>query len=388
MKSPLLVEQSSDQAAMPAASGARTVRVLHMVNGEFYAGAERVQDLLALRLPELGFEVGFACLKPGRFAVDRQSHAAPLVNVPMRSKFDLLAAARLARYVRDEGYGLIHTHTPRSLLVGRPTALWAGVPLVHHIHSQTTTEVGRRWASRVNAWTERACLAGVPAVIAVSPSAARYVLGQGIRRRTIHVVPNGIPVRPLVDRSPPSGTWTIGVVALFRPRKGLETLLEAIAGLRSQGESVRLRAVGPFETEAYRQEVDRLIADLGLADAIDWTGFTRDVPAELARMDLFVLPSLLAEGLPMVVLEAMSAGVPVIGSRVDGISDVIADGYTGLLSPPGDAAALADCLARMIHGEVDWRALRRAAWRQQVERFSDASMAEGVAAVYREVLSA
>ena len=102
----------------PAA--ADTLRVLHVVNGELYAGAERVQDLLAARLPEFGVEVAFACIKPDQVSrMRRHRKSTPLVNLPMRSRFDLRPAWRLAKMVRQEHFDVIHTHTPRAALVGR-----------------------------------------------------------------------------------------------------------------------------------------------------------------------------------------------------------------------------------------------------------------------------
>src|ERR1700676_3456785 len=87
------------------------IRVLHIINGEHYAGAERVQDLLAMRLTEFGFETGFACMKPGQFPALRQAARQPLYEMPMRSRWDLRPALAIARLVRREDYALIHTHT-------------------------------------------------------------------------------------------------------------------------------------------------------------------------------------------------------------------------------------------------------------------------------------
>jgi hypothetical protein len=79
-----------------------TLRALHVINGEHYAGAERVQDLLAACLPQAGVEAGFACLKPNRFAAMRQSRATPLVEIPMRARFDIRPAFRLARIIKHK----------------------------------------------------------------------------------------------------------------------------------------------------------------------------------------------------------------------------------------------------------------------------------------------
>ena len=120
---------------------------------------------------------------------------------------------------------------------------------------------------------------------------------------------------------------------------------------------------------------------------VSWVGLTRDVTAELRKMDLFVLPSLFGEGLPMVVLEAMTAGVPVVATRVAGIPEAIRHGQDGVLANPGDAEDLAQAMADLIAGRYDWLALRASALARHADGFSDRAMAAGVAAVYRELLA-
>ncbi len=364
-----------------------TVRVLHLINGEHYAGAERVQDLLALRLPDFGFAADFACLKLHRFGVCRQSQAAELYDLPMRSRIDLGPAYKVASLVRRHKYQILHSHTPRAAMIGRVAATLTGVPLVHHVHSPTAVDSTRRWRNRLNTTVERLSLARASGVIAVSRSLGDYARRQGIDPRLIHVVPNGVPVQgPLASRATPRGTWTVASVALFRPRKGLEVLLEALSLARAAGLPVRVRAIGGFETPDYEAHIRREVERLQVGDHIDWTGFTRDVAGELARTDLFVLPSLFGEGLPMVVLEAMAAGVPVIATRVEGIPEAVRDGLDGLIAAPGDPRDLAASIGRYVSGEVDWRTIRASAHRRQAEKFSDRSMAGGVADVYRRVL--
>lgn len=364
-----------------------TLRVLHVINGEHYSGAERVQDLLGLCLPLYGFAVGFACVKPGKFATARRSQECPVYDASMGSRFDFRAAWRLAGVIKREGYQLVHAHTPRSLMIARVAASLVGVPLVYHVHSPTardTTQGMRNW---LNATAERLSLGSAARLICVSQSLGTFMQSQGFSARTVRVVQNGVPcVDDAPARPTPSGTWTLGTVALFRPRKGLEVLLEALAKLRDQGYKLRLRAVGPFETPEYAAAIHQQVAALKVGDMIDWVGFTQDVGAELAKMDLFVLPSLFGEGLPMVVLEAMATGVPAVGTAVEGVPEAVRDGIDGVIAQPGDAGDLARVMKRVMDGEVDWQAVRASALARQRAMFSDRSMAEGVARVYREIV--
>jgi glycosyltransferase involved in cell wall biosynthesis len=378
----------SQSSLVTPSSQSTTLGVLHVINGEHYAGAERVQDLLALRLNDFGFAVGFACVKPGRFALLRQARQAPLYELPMRGRVDPAPARRLAKIIREQDFRLVHTHTPRAALVGRLAAALAGVRVVHHLHSPTTRDSTSLLRNAVNAATERLAIAGVAGVIAVSASLGRYGRRLGISADRLAVVHNGVPVRgDLTRRATPDGDWTLGTVALFRPRKGLEVLIQALAELRAAGSSVRLRAVGSFETPEYERHIKQLAERLGVSGAIDWRGFCSEIECELDHIDLFVLPSLFGEGLPMVVLEAMAAGVPVVASRVEGVPEAVRDGVDGLIATPGDSHDLAAQVTRVITGEVDWQALRASAHARQAEKFSDHSMAAGVAEVYRRVLS-
>ncbi len=364
-------------------------RGLYVISGELFAGAERVQDLLALRLPDYGYEVGFVCLKQGMFPSCRVS-TVPLFEMPMKSKFDLAPAWEIARIIKRDGYALLHTHSPRAAMVGRLAAWLAGVPMVHHIHSPAARDTENAWGNRINSVMERLSLTGIAQLIAVSQSLDRYLRKQGWSPQRITTVANGVPIAgtlPYRHRPAPGSEWVIGCVALFRPRKGIEVLIEALAGLRQAGRLVRLRAVGPFVTTEYESTVKTLAARLGVDWAIDWIDFTQDVNAEFAKMDVFVLPSLFGEGMPMVILEAMASGVPVVASDVEGISEVLDHGRTGLVVPAGEVESLIGALADLMDGKYDWNNMREDAYRVQVERFSDRSMAEGVARVYDEVLA-
>jgi len=368
-----------------------------VINGEHYSGAERVQDLLALQLPQLGFEVGFACVKPDRFPEVRQSQKTLLYKTPMRGRFDLSCAKRLAELIRVEDYALVHAHTPRSVLVGSLAAKWADVPLVYHVHSPTGNDSTRRLQNWVNAKLEHWSIRHAAQLIAVSPSLKRLMEQQGFAPERVTYVPNGVPAidapprqRPMQRRPMQSRTlqsWTLGMAALFRPRKGIEVLIESLAALRSRGVDVTLRAVGPFETPEYERKVMALVENLGVGEAIEWTGFTQDIAAELRQMDLFVLPSLFGEGLPMVVLEAMAAGLPVVASHVEGVPEAIRHREEGLLVEPNSVSQLALAIEEIVVGDqLDYESLSKSARQRHAECFSDRSMAGNLAEVYRKIL--
>jgi glycosyltransferase involved in cell wall biosynthesis len=361
-------------------------RVLHIINGEHYSGAERVQDLLASCLPEFGFDLGFACIKPNRFPEMRQSQQTPLLKVGMRSRFDWGCAQRVADYAREFDYELIHAHTPRSLMIGERVARQLDLPLIYHVHSPVGRDSTRGLRNRLNQWIETRSLKRADRMICVSQSIANYMQGLGHDAQRIAVVHNGVRrsgkrnSRPMANER-----WTLGTVALFRPRKGTEVLLDAIAELASRQIDVGLRAVGPFETEKYEREIMKRVEQLGIGDRVHWTGFSRDVESQLGEMDLFVLPSLFGEGLPMVVLEAMAIGLPTVASSVEGVPEAIRPGVEGLLFEPGNANDLADKIESMAKARFDWASMSRAAQQRQREHFSDSSMARGVSEVYCRV---
>lgn len=371
--------------AQDATTERRLRRVLHIVNGEYFSGAERVQDLLANHLGPCGYDVGFVCVKPDRFPHCR-SNNAPLYEMPMRYSLDRRLNRAVADLVRSEEYSIVHAHTPRSLLVACRVAMRCRVPLVYHVHSPVGRDSTRSFRNRINTWVESWCLRRADRLICVSNSLGEYMRGLGHSNQKIRVVHNGVPDDPTAQakRSAPE-VWTLGTMALFRPRKGTEVLLQAIAELRRRGHSLRLRAVGPFETDEYRAELRLLSERLGIEDSIEWTGFCSDVNEQLRQMDVFVLPSLFGEGLPMVVLEAMAQGVPVVASRVEGTPEAVRDGVDGRIFEPGNAIDLADKLEGLLRDPKAWSEYSRNALRRQRESLSAEMMAHKVAAVYDEI---
>lgn len=363
-----------------------TTRVLHVINGEHYSGAERVQDLLAMQLASEGFGVDFASLKDGKFGEVRQSKVR-LAKLKMRSRLDFRAVGGVKQLVHQHGYRILHAHTPRTALVTAIAARSLNIPWVYHVHSPVSRDSDRYWQNRVNSWVEKFCLRSATRVVVVSPSLESYMIDRGVPESKVVVIPNGVPVSSSsTERGRRTGPLVVGMVALFRPRKGTEVLLESLAAALSQRHDVRVRLVGGFETPDYEKQIRTRVDKLGIADQVEFTGFTTDVARELARLDAMVLPSLYGEGLPMVVLEAMAAGVPVIASHVEGASTAIEHRESGMLVEAGSVSQLTDVLGDFARGAIDTVAMARRARERHREQFSDVAMARGVAAVYHELL--
>ena len=234
-----------------------------MVN--IIAVAERVQDLLGLNLPEFGYAVGYACLKPDQFDHNRQAVDCPLFSIPMRRRFDFRPIRRLINIVHQEQYKIIHAHTPRTLFIASLVSRLTNVPLVYHVHSPASNDSTRWLQNHINATIEWFFMNRAKAIIPVSEKLAVRLRKIGLKQ--VITIPNGVPHRlPRGILMTDKKDWTLGLVALFRPRKGTEILLESLAQLRARGHSVRLRAVGGFETPEYEKEIKSLVESMGIAD--------------------------------------------------------------------------------------------------------------------------
>jgi glycosyltransferase involved in cell wall biosynthesis len=307
------------------------------------------------------------------------------VKVVEQHGLDLGLPRRLARALRADRAGLVHAHNFGRFFYAGPAARLARAPALYTEHSNTRRDERALWLTqrRLSRW------AGV--VAAVSSQVRRgLVADQGLPAEKVWVVPNGIDPEPYaaaaVEREAvraelglPAEALVVGSVARLAPIKNQELLLAALA-LRPEAWLV-LAGDGPR-----RSALEALAGELGVASRVRFLGLRRDVPRVLAACDLFSLSSH-SEGLPIAVLEAMAAGLPVVATRVGGLPDAVTDGRTGRLTPPGDAAALAAAWGELLAPERR-RALGQAGQAVLRERFSLAAMVAAYDGIYRQLLGA
>jgi glycosyltransferase involved in cell wall biosynthesis len=211
--------------------------------------------------------------------------------------------------------------------------------------------------------------------LALAPSEATAdEIRRDYRVEDVAVVPNvtgGLAVEPAAATEGPAGYLLF--VGRLRLRKGVEVLLAALAELRRRRIKAVLQIAGDGE---HRKRLERKVDELGLRDTVAFLG-TCDGPRVrrlLAGAAALVVPSIY-EGMPLVVLEAMAAGVPVVGSRVSGIPEVVVDGETGWLVPPEDPQALAGALAAALAHPAEARRRGEGGRRRVDERYRPANAA-------------
>ncbi len=165
---------------------------------------------------------------------------------------------------------------------------------------------------------------------------------------------------------PENASPVLGSVGSFEPRKGQAVLLEALRELRARQPNAHLLLVGDGPDEAMLRAK---VAELGLDDAVHLFPFTSEPVHVFELLDVLVLPSLYKEGLPNVLLEAMSMSVPVVASQLAGVSEVVLEGETGYTVEPGDEAALAKAIERLWSDRAAYRAMKERARTLMVEQF-------------------
>jgi glycosyltransferase involved in cell wall biosynthesis len=364
-------------------------RVLFLDQQSWQAGAERVLDetLRALE-PEVIPLVAFP--QQGSFASELQCRRVETLLFPLgryhsgpKSLGDMLAfpprslycAFRLAQIIRRRQIQAVYINSPRCLIAGVLAAKFTSRPSLFHLHMTMT----RRTDLLVAAWAARR----VTRIIACSNAAATSLSEYDPQlRHSVKVIYN--PVRKPAAMKDPSKDATglagllggldkpaVGLVGRITPQKGHHVLLKAAARLARCGREIQLvfvGAPGPSDAEdlAYVQQLESMARQLNMIKRVHWAGYQKDPNPFYAAFDVLVIPSTVSEGLPLVALEAMQWGVPVIGSRIGGIPEVVSDGTNGFLTPPGDDAALATSLDHVL-GRGELRARLREGARSSVD---------------------
>lgn len=325
-------------------------------------GTERQMTELIRRLDPGRFTVHVACFhREGAWLPRVAERAASIVEFPIHGFANPATVQQFfsfARWCRRERIAVVQTCDLYANIFGLPAAALGGVPV--RIGSRRELNPDK---SEAHIRLQRFAYRFATKVVANSPAAQRILESEGLPTGSIAVIPNGLDPAAFPERSARPEVRTIVTVANLRPEKNHEALIAAAVLLVRRYPQLRFQFVGDGPR---RQALEQLAVQRGVARHIDFLGHREDVPALLAAADAFALPSR-SEAFPNGAIEAMAAGLPVVASAVGGLVDLIDDGRTGLLVPPGDPESLAQALATLIDSPARAAAIGRAA-REDVHR--------------------
>ena len=306
----------------------------------------------------------------------------PTVPITVLRQQDWQDFGKMRRVLRDKKIDVMHVHWSLDMIVPGVAAVREGVPvriLSRHMPYPFKKRLGRMLYSRL-----------FTRMVTVSNSVRDTLIGCGISASKVETIHHGTDVEAFcrTTQTPqearralgiPEGRVAVGIVGRIAPEKGHRVLLEAA---RTLGDRYPVHYVvvgsGPDET-GMRESVGRL----GLDGCVTFTGFRDDVNNAMSALDIVTVPSTWEEPCSAAVQQAMALSKPVIGTRVGGTPEMVEEGVTGLLVPPGDASSLAEAVAR-LSGDAFLRRRMGAAGREAVEaQFSLRVMTDRVESLYR-----
>src|SRR5829696_1117200 len=350
-------------------------KVLLFADGPFYE-----------RLQQAGAAVE---LLPTPRAVTRISRMGNVVQDLLTVPSVSTLAWQVARLARD--YDVLYANSQKALVVGALAGKLAGKPVIWHLRVMLTADHfsgGHRWlgVALANRMVAR--------VIANSRATAAAFVESGGRAERVRVVYNGIDPGPFAAVGPTEvdalrkeldliGIPVVGAFGRLAPWKGQHVLLEALVRLPE----VHALLVGEalFGENAYVRGLHKQARALGVANRVHFLGFRQDVPQLMRLSDVVVHTSIAPEPFGRVIVEGMLTRKPVVATRAGGATEIIEDGVSGVLVPPGDVRILAGVLTNLLEENSRSRALAEAGYAAASERFSLQAMLEGVEQQIQEV---
>ena len=362
--------------------------------------AEYVRQL-ALGLDSADFELTVACLSENgpEFAAElRQVAGVKAFSLQMnRYKVDPWSDAQvclaLARHLRRERYDLVHAHASKPGFLTRLAALGTGLPVLYSPHCFAfhagANPVSARLVAVLEAFAARFL---TTRIVTVADGERKLARQYGVGPDELFVtVPTGLDPRPYrqpVDQAAlkaslnlPVAAPLVGTVGRLSDQKAPLDYVRMAALVHQQLPEVQFAWVG---SGPLAEAAQNLSAELGLGAHLHFLGHRTDIPALLQVFDCFVLASAW-EGFPIVLLEAMAAGAPVVATNIPGNDEALRAGVDGLLAPAHDPAALAEAVLKVLVSPGQAQAFRESARLRVESRFSRRTMLENLSQLYREL---
>jgi glycosyltransferase involved in cell wall biosynthesis len=345
-------------------------------------GAESQVLLLAVELTRRGWRISVIALSGSGGTASARLSIAGVDYVSLRMRrgwFDPRGWVRYLDWAASNQPSVVHSHLPHATWFARWVRPLSPVRVViDTIHTSNTGPIGRRLGYRLSDWLS-------DRVTCVSESVANAATSaKMVSHDKLIILPNGVRLPPSIpnrrDEEHSPFLWI--AVGRLAPVKDYPTLFRAFATLRGSPRLV-IAGAGPEEI-ALRD----LAVNLGIEERVEFAGYRLDIHSLLVKADAFVLSSLW-EGLPVSVLEAQAAGLPVVATDAAGTREAVLAGQSGLLVPVGGSAALSSAMNQIMDSPREMRRSMGDCGKQFIQqRFSLAAVADRWEALYLELLKA
>lgn len=343
---------------------------------------ERPEAHLFPELAARGVQVDLLCDTTSPYFTPLKERAFPMTHLKLKARIDPAAIGVIRGYLKAGNYDIVHAFNGRAL---SNTMLASTGMRVRRIGYCGTM-------GHLSRWDPSAYLAilnpRVDRIVCLSLAVQDYLRSRGLPRERLVQIYKGhdpawfkaAPRSALGQFGVPDNALVIGCTANTRPIKGVPVLIEAIRRL-SPGLPVHLLLVGQNKD----QELQALLGNKGVRDRVHLTGFRMDAPELMGACDCFVMPTLRNEGLSKAVMEAMCMGIPPIVSAVGGMVELVENGVSGQIVPPGDPQALADAIGRYAADTLLRQAHGRSSRDRIISRFSFPAMVDKTIALYQSL---
>jgi glycosyltransferase involved in cell wall biosynthesis len=368
-------------------------RVFHLISSCDFLGAENVTLELAKASAREGYWVTIGILENRRNLHMKLAErvAAERIDMqvfPCRRRFDFKTISTMRAFIETERPNLLHSHGYKAnfyILCAKGLRLpWV---VTNHLWKKTT------FALKLYACLDSIIVRFADRIVAVSGDIASEMIRRGISHRRIVAIDNGVDIQRFTalknndvlrnSLGLNGKAKIIGTVASLTEEKGHLYLIQAAETVISLLPDARFLIVGDGRE---RLRLEKRVTELGLTGKIIFIGSRNDIPDILSILDVFMLPSL-KEGLPMALLEAQAAQVPVIATSVGAVPKVIENGITGILIQPKDPQAIANAITQTFSNRGNAIEMAQKGFEKVRDNFSSKQMFEKYLTVYKDLLA-
>lgn len=351
-----------------------------------WGGGEVLTLDLAKSLIKSGVDVTLAVNKGAVLEERAKEISIPVISFPMRNEIDIFAVMYIAGLLQKEKFTHIHCHTMRDHVIGSLAAKYmGGIPVIRSQHIHFPEKLSFLAQLAYHRWTDK--------IICNSKFIEKNLESRGIDKNLLITIHNGIDferLRPPTSDTPPAEIMNIsneetiiGCIGSLFENKGQYYLIKAMPAIVNKIPKCKLVIIGEGP---HRECLEKTAREVGISQYVLFLGQRKDISQFLRYFDILVAPSIWEEPFGLVIIEAMSAGVPVAASHTGGIPEILSHGKNGLLFAPKDESAIAAAVLEILLNKELRKSLIQNAKTKVEENFSIENMTSKVTLQYQLLL--